>query len=1063
MGWHVSRETLHAALGGWCLIAAAQLFAPAVSAAQWLRTPAISPDASRIALRHRGDLWVVSTDGGAAVPLVRGPHYESNPVWSPDGRSVAFASDRAGNLDIYVVAAGGGEPERLTFHSSDELPSAFSSDGRHVIFSAVRHDAALPLRYPHEQLPSTFQVSIDGGAATMMLGAPAEQAQRAPEGGRWLYAQRQGREMQWRKHEQSPANWDLWLFDPATRAHRRLSERGWENREPRWSPRGDAMFYLSERSGSFNVWRSPIDGALAATQVTRHEFHPVRSLSISQSGDICYSFDGDIYVLTAGSSVPRRVTVTFPTETATTNAAATLEQPISQFAIAPRGKSLALVARGDVFVSDLSGRGLRRLTTTPAFEADPNFSPDGRSLVYASERDGHWQIYSSQLTTRGHGTPPAQRLFESDAPTWLPRYSPDGRLLAFVEDDGLAVRDLARAQTRTLLPKLSEFTRMNRDGYDIQWHPDSRWLAFPYTDRKRRGDKVGFISAGGGAIQTVTHNAYHNGQPRWAPSGDWLTWLSDVQGRRNYGGDDVAKHVYATPLRPEAFSALHALTSSDVEERKRWDGLGVAVGAELIAAPRSSTEAELAQMRVAHVDALAHAITPDSRSSVWASKGVAGFDIWRKSAGQPARRLGTIAGDDLRQLEVTADGRAALALVDGSIHSLSLDSGRARKLIGPQVVDVDAAAERAAMIEHVGRYTEQVFYRPGFDRPLWRDLVAHYSRFASDAPTQREFSELVSELIGELNASHTEVYQWPEPEIEDETGALGAVLEPSVDGSAYHIAFIAPDSPLTKSSTAPTVGATLLAIDGHPLSPREDWHRWLNGKVGKPVTLDFAQPRSGRRWQERVVPLAQADDRQRFYHAWVDERRKRVRELTDGKLVYAHLQGMDDESFRRLYNEALSAPTASALIVDTRYNYGGWLHEELLPFLQGRFLFTLHRQGERRSVHPEHAWTKPSLMLINAANYSNGYENPRLYQSLGLGKLVGTPIAGTGLGGAGTQLAGGLGVSIANDLSRDAQGNDFEGTAVQPDVLVEERPEDRAEGRDPQLEKAVSILLGRGG
>jgi tricorn protease len=1029
----------------------------------WLRSPALSPDGSRIAFRHRGDLWLVAAAGGEARPLVAGPHFEGQPVWSADGDWIAFASDRAGNLDVYVVASAGGEPRRLTYHSSDDLPSAFSADGREVIFSSVRHDTTLPLRYPSKDMPGIYRVAVTGGFAHPFLGAPAEQAKPATDAKRWLYAERKGGEMEWRKHERSPAAWDLWLYDSSQGRHRRLTEGDWQRREPVWSSAEDAVYYLSERDGTFNVWQMPLEGESAARQITRHADHPVRSLSVSRGGDVCYGHDGHIYVLRAGADTSRKVEVSFPQAAAAGVAAGPEEPklPITEFALAPEGGRMAFIVRGEVFLADARGRNVRRITTTPAAEAGITFAPDGRTLAFASERDGRWQVYTVELGSGGAPLGAERRLFETHAPSWLPRFSPDGQHLAYVRDGGLAVRDLRGATSRTLLPRHGVFTRVNTQGYDIRWHPDGGHIAFEVMDPSRPGAKAGYMSLASGEITIVSRNAYPNSLPRWSPSGHWMAWVSESQGLRDYGGVASGAAVFAAPLRPRAAAELAALVSTERAARdealKAWSHDGATGPLRPPVQPEDRYALTKLSASEDGVQVQVFDISPQGDAVAWVTKTSQGLEVSRRRAGHAVERLATLEGDEVRQMQITADGRSVLLLVDGSIHAVTAGT-KARKLLSRRVVLTDGAAERAAAVTQVGNFAIQAFYKKDMDRPAWLRHVARYRELAPEAATAREFRELLSELVGELDASHTGAYVWPEPEQPEETGALGAVLEPLARGDGLRIAFVSPGSPLSAGPHPVSAGFRLLSVDGHALSAGEDPARWLNGKPGKAVQMEVAAEDGSSRRTLSVKPLSQVDSEDRFYRAWVQERKEKVRHASGGKVAYSHLAWMENDNFRDLYNDSLGEAGAQALVVDTRHNGGGWLHESMLPFLQGRPFFSLGTQGRFRSAHPEHAWTGRSVMLVNSANYSNASEIPRLYQELGIGKLVGRPIPGTGLGGAGMPLVNGVEVGIANDACYDARGLPFEGAVIHPDVVVEETPEDRAAGRDPQLERALELL-----
>ncbi|HQN39477.1 MAG TPA: peptidase S41, partial [Thermoanaerobaculia bacterium] len=290
------------------LLAPAPATATIAGEALWLRTPAISPDGQSVVFSYRGDLWRVPAAGGAATPLTVSAAYETAPVWSPDGTQIAFASDRYGDFDLFVMPATGGEATRLTFHSADDLPTSFTPDGRAVLFSSARLDSATNVQFPTPAQPELYRVELAGGMPEQVLSTPALHAVWDRAGERLAYSDQKGYEMEWRKHDDSSFARDVWLYERASGRHRRLTAAGADDRHPVWAPGDRALYYLSERSGSFNVWRLDLDDPDHPVQITDHPVHPVRFLSISDAGDLCYAYDGSIWIRPAGAAESRKLT-----------------------------------------------------------------------------------------------------------------------------------------------------------------------------------------------------------------------------------------------------------------------------------------------------------------------------------------------------------------------------------------------------------------------------------------------------------------------------------------------------------------------------------------------------------------------------------------------------------------------------------------------------------------------------------------------------------------------------------------------------------------------------------
>jgi tricorn protease len=368
---------------------------PAPERPLWLRVPSVSPDGSRIAFAHGGQIWVVPSAGGEAIALTSGPHFSHHPVWSPDGQRIAFASRRHGNDDVFVMPAAGGAFTRLSFHSAADVPQAFSPDGREVLFTSARLGSpqadALDVAKPLGGLQQLYGVPATGGRPTMLLPTSALRgAQR-----RWPAAALHRPPLVRERMAQAPCVGGGARRPAVRRARRqppppdRLPRRGPQCRA---EPAGDAVLWLSERSGSFNVWRQPLAGG-QARQITFHQGQPVRLLSSARDGSLVYSYAGKLWRVPAAATQPHRVPVRIRQGNLMAGpSTAQLAGQATEFAVSPTAPELAVVVRGEVFVVSTQTGQARRIATTAAEERHPSFAPDGRTLLCASERNGRWLV-----------------------------------------------------------------------------------------------------------------------------------------------------------------------------------------------------------------------------------------------------------------------------------------------------------------------------------------------------------------------------------------------------------------------------------------------------------------------------------------------------------------------------------------------------------------------------------------------------------------------------------------------------------------------------------------------
>src|SRR5262245_56280515 len=578
----LGRAALGMAFAGVVALAGASP-ARAAQKALWIRQPAISPDGRTVAFSYHGDLWTVPVSGGTATPLTVHPAYDTTPVWSPDGTRIAFASDRYGNFDVFVMAAGGGDATRLTVHSADEIPASFTPDGSAVLFSAARLDGAANVQFPTGAQPELYKVGLAGGPPEQVLGTPAIYAVYDRAGKRLAYSDRKGYEMEWRKHDNSSFARDVWIWDVAANKHTRLTDFGADDRQPVWGPDQASLYYLSERGGSFNVWRLELGDPGHPKQVTDHAQHPVRFLSASNAGDLCYTWDGEIWVRPAGASASRRLEVAVTTDRRLNQVdRVDVGGEITEFAVSPDGKEIAFVARGEIFAVSAEHGTTRRITNTPEQERSVSFSPDGKSLLYASERGGSWNLYR---TDRTDDKEPAffnatalkeSTVLATPAEEFQPRFSPDGKEVAYLEErTTLKVINLASGKTETILPGDLNYSYSDGDQW-YEWSPDGRTIAAQFLSPTRWSYEVGLMpSSGEGTLFNLTKSGYEDGQQHWAGKGEILIWTTDRYGARSQAGGQRESDIFAAFLTRKAWdrfrldiAAYDQLAAREKEEKE---------------------------------------------------------------------------------------------------------------------------------------------------------------------------------------------------------------------------------------------------------------------------------------------------------------------------------------------------------------------------------------------------------------------------------------------------------------------------------------------------------------
>ncbi len=1082
---------LRQALATCGLLAGATAASASGGEALWLRYPVISPDGQTLVFSYRGDLWRVPAGGGDAVPLTLHEAHDTMPVFSPDGATIAFASDRYGGFDVWTMPASGGEPTRLTFHSADDIPTAFTPDGRAVLFSSSRLDAASSVQYPTPAQPELYSAPVSGGMPSQVLTTPALYASYDRAGARLAYSDQKGYEDPWRKHDDSSFARDVWLYDVATGKHSRLTELGHDDRQPVWAPGDDALYYLSERSGSFNVWRLDLADPTATSQVTHHQVHPVRFLSVSQAGDLAYAFDGALWLRPAGSQESRRLTVRAAADRRTNQLRPlSVASDITEFELSPDGEEIAFVARGEVFVTSVEHATTRRITTTPEQERSVSFSPDGRSLLYASERGGSWNLYRADLTDPDepdffNATAIAEKpVLEVEAETFQPRFSPDGRRVAYLQErTELKVLDLDSGSSRTVLAPEHNYSYVDGDQW-YEWSPDGSRFLVEFLSPTRWSNEIGLVSSSGdGEVVNLTRSGYEDLRGRWVLGGEAMLWVTDRHGTRLQAGWPAEFDVHLAFFTEKAWDrwrlseAEYAQLKKKEEKEKKGaskdDGEEEAEEEADPASPKlpEPVDIQLEGLKDRMIRLTTHssriadaALTSDGDRLLYLARFEKGYDLWSyEPRKQEIKLLAKLDAERAGGLVVDGKDAHALLLADGALKWVEISSGKVTPVKMSAPFELDAEAERDYLFEHVWRQTWKKFHDVGMHGADWSGLKDDYLRFLPHVTDTRDFAELLSEMLGELNASHTGARYRPRREDADRTASLGFFPDPGWTGDGVRVLEVLEGGPLGRAGSRIAPGAVITSIDGAVIAAGANWYPLLNRKEDEPVRLGLVDPDRGETWQEVVKPVSREAEGRLLYQRWLRSRRAEVERLSGGRLGYAHIRGMSDGPFRQVFEDVFGPEVAKeGIVLDTRFNGGGNLVEALTVFLSGQTYMTARPRGQLIGEEPSLRWTRPSIVVQNEGNYSDAHCFPNAYRTLGLGETVGTQVPGTCTAVWWETLQDrSLVFGIPQVTWHDVEGDPLENKHFDPDHWVDNDPELEAAGGDQQLEKAVEVLLAK--
>ncbi len=1045
---------------------------------QWMRYPAISPNGDQIVFTYKGDLYLVSSKGGEANQITFHEAHDFKPVWSNDGEQIAFASDRYGNFDVFIMDATGGPATRLTYHSNDEMPYDFDSDGNAVIFGTNRMDIAEHRQYPTASQPELYKVHKNGGRVDQIWTLPAEYAQSSKDGQRMIYHDKKGGENEWRKHHESGIARDIWLYSAEDNSHQMLTSFYGEDRNPVFSPDEDEIYYLSEKNGNFNVFAMDISNPSAVEALTSLETYPVRFLTVSNAGLMSFSYDGELYTLEKGEQ-PKKLEITLKTQSIeNSDAYISINGGVREMSISPDGKEIAFIARGEVFVTAVDGSLTKRITNTPEQERFVEFAPDGKSVVYSSERDGKWQIFQSKKVREEEPFFYASTLIsestllslEEDA--YLAKLSPDGKKLAYIEGRRtLKVLDIASEESVTLMTPDQLFHMRDGDQY-FTWSPDSKWLLASYRPTMVNSEVVLLDATGKEEMKKLTMSGYSDDRATWVNDGKQMLWFSNRDGLRSYATsgrsqDDVYTMFFDQDawdkfnLSKEEFDLMKEVEKSKKDpkdDEKSKDDKKTEKEVEPISFDWDGIEDRKSRLTI-HSSQLGDAVlSKDGEKLFYLAAFEKGLNLWSTELRTKATKQEISLDANYANLTWDKDQKNLFLLSNGSISKINPETMKRDqiKISGEMTYDKDA--ERAHLFEHIWLRTKGIFYTPDMHGVDWEAAKVNYEKYLPHIGNGYEFAEMISEMIGELNVSHAGARFSSSKEMPDATASLGIFWDYNHEGNGIKITEVIKGGPLDKAGMDIKPGMIIEKIDGMEVSADMDFARLLNRKDGKFTLIDLFYGNSTQ--QLTIKPISLQEENQLLYKRWVKMNQAEVDSASGGKLGYVHIPGMSDGPYRNVYEEMMGKyHDREGVIVDTRFNGGGDLVADLAMFFTGDKFLTYATEAREVGYEPTARWTKPTLAMFNEANYSDGHCFACGYTDLQIGKTVGMPTPGTCSFAGWESLPDGTRWGAVPISAKNKAGEWLENNETKPQFEVKNMPGHIDKGIDQQLEKAIEELL----
>ena len=1050
----------------------------------WMRYNVISPQGDKIAFTYKGDIYVVDAEGGTARQLTTNSSYDFNPIWSNDGKFIAFASDRNANFDIYTVSVNGGVAKRVTTNSASEIPLAYSPDNCVIYYSANIQKDADNVQFPTGWMRELYKVSADGGRSQQVAAVNVCSISFDNDGESFLYYDQKGGEDEWRKHQISSMARDIVYYNAKEKTHTILTTNIGEDRDPRFLPGKKDVVFLSEgEGGNFNVYKAKVDDINNAQQITDFPTYPVRFLSVSDNGLLCYGYQGEIYTQSLGGE-PKKVEIQIVNDQEETPELGKFGSA-HDITITPDGDLIAFVARGEIFVTSEEYQTTKQITHTPEAESYPTFSPDGKSLVYVSERDGYFNLYKAEVARKEEVNFTyatlinEERLFDDDGiERGVPQFSPDGKELAYLENRNiLKVVNLETKKVRQITDGTQHY-RNDDYCFDYEWSPDGKWFALSLiTNMRDPYSDVGIVSASGDMkIHNITQSAYITSNVKWTLDGNAITFISNRYGMRSHASWGSQDDAFVAFLNQEAYDKFR-LSKEEYDLLKKEEKMAKDVAEKSDKKDKKDDKkSEEKKDIVVELDGLEDRIirlTPMSSrlSGVSLSKDgdklfflsafEKGYDLWELDVREKSTKILKKLGMGGAEIKLNKKGDKLYVLSGGNLQTIETKGGKATPIKYDATMLLDRAAEREYMFNHIFLQENKRLFRRDSNGADFAQIKKDFYPFLAHINNNYDFTELMSEILGELNVSHSGCGMMSNGKSGDVTACFGLLFDVDYDGDGLLVDEVLEKGPFDKNHSKVEAGCIIEKIDGVEITRDMDYYPLLNKKVGKQVLVSVYNPDTKKRWEEIVKPISKGTQNELLYQRWIKHNAEVVDSLSNGTLGYVHIKSMGDASYRDVYADILGKYNKrKGVVIDTRFNGGGRLHEDIEILFSGEKYLEQVIRDSVACVMPSRRYVKPSIMLMCEANYSNAHGTPWVYKYKKMGKLVGMPVPGTMSSVTWETLQDeSMYFGLPTVGYRTQEGYYLENSQLEPDVKVRNTPEKLAAGVDEQLEAAVRELM----
>jgi len=1043
-----------------------------------VRTPTVS--ANHVAFVYGGDIWVSGRDGSNPRRLTINPAVEQNPVFSPNGKLIAFTGNYDGNTDVYVIPIEGGAPQRVTNHPSADMVRGWLNDNE-VYFTATRD-------YNYALSPRMHSIKLDG-TNEQALPMP-EATQGSPSGDKryWAYIKNTDptdRSNVAFKRYRGGGMPQIWIFDTQTKNIEIIPGSGANNVKPQWL--GDKVYFLSDKDLTLNLFS--YDTKTKKTEkLSDFKDYDIKSL-IAGPGTLAFEQGGKMHLLNASTNKLTTINVNIQADAPYKRQHyVELASDIRNFEISPKGVRALFESRGEIFSVPKEKGDARNISNSPgSYEKYPAWSPDGKYISYLSDKNGKYQLVLQNQATKGN---PEYIDLGTSHFYFQPIWSPDSKKLCY-SDSHLNLYYIDVDTKKPILvkqDKLGSHTNRTYNQLQPSWSPDSKWISYVAT-LPSTVSAIYLYQLEKNSHTQLTDGMSNTGNPTFSRDGKYLFFMAST----DVGLTNSGLHMSAYQ-RPVSYTAYALILSKKTPSLYKTESDEETFKAEEAA---KKEEPKKADKKDAKTPVIAAKPTETKKSididlddlsnriiSLPIAAGVSGID------GSVEGNLLYIRNGELNTLElskmesrllvpgvfgvtVSGDGKSMMFSQRGGYYVVPAAQKPATSETGKLKLDgikvlVDPTAEWEQMFEEVWQMEKEYFYAENMHGADWQAIKAKYAKFLPYVNHRADLAYVFNEMMGEMVVGHNYIYPGDEPAAPAVgVGMLGADYE--IENGLYKIKKIFNRLDWNPSFKAPLAepglnikeGDYLVAVNGVPLTSATSIYSLFDFKAGKQVAIKVnSKPSLAGAREVVVIPISNAAEMELRKMEWVERNRKRVDELSNGTIAYVYMPNTGADGYTYFNRYYFSQMDKKALLLDERNNGGGWVADYVIDLLSRELVSYWAIRDGKSFTTPGNGIFGPKAMLINENAGSGGDMMPYMFKNKGLGKLVGRTTMGilVGISGYPTLLDGGR-ITSPNFGIYDTNGKwIIENEGVAPDIFVEQTPKELLEGKDPQLERTLKVL-----